>query len=163
MFQPAQIKGRKPKPSWFDIELQRNNGNTETLITAMGDDKLYKDATRIFKDLMHRNINLEVYGQYFNDTRLMYNLYNKAYDRYMYHTTICNAVSHYHNYHLNAAPNDVDSLNYEITVANNSQRLANAYSLICESLNLVKETKNPSYLYALSDKLAPYRTELQNE
>lgn len=163
MFQQQPLKGKKPKPSWFDQELQRNNGNTETLIAAMDDGKIFRDAQRIFKDLMYRNVNLELYGGYFLDPRFINALYNNAYDRWLRYSTLYQALFMFNEHHVKVAPQETDSINYEVILMTNYSKLVNAYIIICEILDMVRTTGQPSYLYSLSDKLLPFREELRSE
>lgn len=156
-------KARKAKPCWFDRELQNVNGNKEVLIASMDYQKMYKDAQKIFKDLMYRNVNLAEYGVYFINTELMSALYDNAYERFCRYSVLYNALFMYHDNHYKSAPNDTDILNYEVVLMNNYQRLFTAYNIIVEVLDNVKKTGDPSYLFSLSDRLNPYRQDLQNE
>ena len=163
-FQQQIPKGKKQKPSWFDRELQNVNGNEEVLIASMDYNKMYRDAPRIFKDLMHRNINLAIYGKYFiNNSPLMIALYDHAYEKYCRYSTIYNALVTYNESWAKAQPDSYDILNYQATLIQNYQRLSAAYAIICQVLYNVKKTNDPSYLFSLSDKLSQYRMELQNE
>ena len=161
----AQIpKGRKQKPSWFDRELQNVNGNEEVLIASMDYNKMYRDAPKIFKDLMYRNVNLAIYGKYFmNNSPLTSAIYDHAYEKYCRYSMICNALIQYNEGWVKAHPEDYNVLNYQTTLIQNYQRLATAYSIICQVIDNVKKTNDPSYLFSLSDKLMPYKAELQNE
>lgn len=162
MFQDGNIKAKKQKLSWFDLELQKNGNNMETLISGMDDNKIYRDAQRIFRDLMHRNINLAIYGTFFTNPRFMNLIYSNAYERYCKYNTLYNALILY-NESLNKDPSNTATNEYVVSLMANYQKLSFAYSFICESLDAVQRTGNPSYLFSLSEKLYPYQAELRNE
>lgn len=162
MYQDGNLKARKPKPCWFDLELQKNGNNMETLITGMDDTKIYRDSQRIFRDLMYRNVNLATYGVFFTNQRFMNIIYQNAYDRYCKYNALYNALLCYNEFLSKDSSNNA-TIDYIVSLMAFYQKLSFAYSFICEALNAVKTTGNPSYLFSLSDKLAPYQTELRNE
>ena len=143
--------GQQRKSNWIEEQIKRMG---EDFIYYMNPERIQKAAkTRIFRDMVNGNIDYEVYGKYFEDSKFLENLIIAANSELLNNSIILTALIEFDNKY----PGDANV----IALRTKHHSLCVVYQNIYDRLINVKANyNNIGYLSDLSATLRFYRNVL---
>jgi hypothetical protein len=149
------------KQCYFDNMKQMYGDNW---FVGLSPDIIQKQSNRIFKEMVKGYIDYEKYGNYFLDGKLTDNLIISANNELEVNTLLLNALSYYSNVSANMDANVRNILlSYGPTVGTeltHLEALCKIYTVILDTLKLIKETYNIGYLANIATLLYNIRNHI---
>ena len=144
----AQKNGKKRK-SWFEQQAERFGSD---FINTIRSDEAQKGAIKVFSDLAYGNVNIPNEGSYFLNQQFLDNCIVAANSKRVYYSYLFSGL----NALTASDPAVGNDNNFQATyriIRGNFE----AYSIILNSLHMIRDSGNIQILYSLTNQLAPYK------
>ncbi len=133
--------------NYFVQQIQRNGVN---FLDTIRDDILQRDSIRIFRDLARGNINIDQYGDYFLNPKLINAAITASYSKFVLYSTSKAGIELLIN-----SPFGKDYSNAP-EILNYYMRASEAYGLIYNAMMSIRQTNDINHLYSLVNKISSY-------
>lgn len=143
---------RKPN-NYFEQQKSRLG---ENFLQTKNSRELQFDAIRVFRDVVRGKLDVREYGAHFLDTQFMESCLTSASQKQAFHQISFNGVNMLTMAVQQQSPNiPVDPM--ILATLDYHQKAADAYALLLQGLNAVKQTGDIEYLLPIANQLRNYR------